>query len=78
MLLNLGLILGLASALVAISNDIVVHNKVAAELRERGDIFQTGGEAKTVGGKNVAKNFDEWFLPFWSQAKAQNGPWLMQ
>lgn len=69
MWLNLGLILGLASALVAISNDIVAHNKV--EIWEHGDIFQT------VSG-DVAKNIDEGFQHFWNDPKAQNGDWLIQ
>lgn len=40
-MVNIGLILMLASALVAISSDIVVHNKVVAEIWERGDIVET-------------------------------------
>lgn len=39
LLVNIGCILGLASALIAISDDNVVHNKVVAEIWEHGDIF---------------------------------------
>lgn len=38
LLVNIGCVLGLASALTAISNDNVVHNKVVAEIWEHGDI----------------------------------------
>lgn len=46
MWLNLGLILGLASALVAIGDDVAAHDKVAAGIWEHADIFQSGSETK--------------------------------
>lgn len=41
LLVNKGLILGLALALVSIRNDKVEHSKVKAEIWEHADIFQT-------------------------------------
>lgn len=39
LLVNVGCVFGLASALIAITDDNVVHNKVVAEIWEHGDIF---------------------------------------
>lgn len=41
LLVNTGLLLGLALALISIRNDNVAHSKVKTEIWEHGDIFHT-------------------------------------
>lgn len=57
LLVNVGCVLGLASALIAISDDNVVHNKVVAEIWEHGDIFfETETLVSSIGKhKNIWK-----------------------
>lgn len=48
LLVNIGCVFGVASALIARGNDSVIHNKVVAEIWEHGDIFFLFFETETL------------------------------